>query len=77
MGDGAVVTLEVVLDADLPVRVVLRLGALMEDERVDVDAAFGDEARQIAQVLCERSRGRVGVDEHERPPRIDREGNEA
>ena len=58
MGDGAVVALEVVLDADLPVGVVLRLGPLMEDERVDVDAAFGDEPGQVAQVLGERRRRR-------------------
>ena len=51
MGDGAVVALEVVLDADLPVRVVLALRPLVEDERVDVDPAFGHEPRQVAQVL--------------------------
>ena len=53
VGDGAVVALEVVLDADLPVRLVLALGALVEDERVDVDPAVGDESRQVAEVVRE------------------------
>ena len=56
VGDGAVVALEVVLDADLPVRLVLALRPLVEDERVDVDPALGDEPRQVAQVLGERCR---------------------
>ena len=54
MGDGAVVALEVVLDADLPVRLVLGLRPLMEDERVDVDAALRDDARQLAEVIGQR-----------------------
>ena len=76
MRNGAVVALEVVLDADLPVRVVLALGPPVEDERVDVDATFGDESRQVAQVLRKRTARRVGIDEDERPPGVDRDGHE-
>ena len=54
MGDGAVVALEVVLDADLPVGVVLGFGPLVEDERVDVDATLCDEPRQVAEVVGQR-----------------------
>ena len=43
MRDRAVVALEVVLDADLPVRVVLDLDTVAEDERVDVEPAAGDQ----------------------------------
>ena len=57
MRDRAVVALEVVLDADLPVRVVLDLVALVEDQGVDVDATFRDDARQVAEVLGERAGG--------------------
>ena len=74
---GAVVALEVVLDADLPVRLVLALGPLVEDERVDVDPALGDESRQVAEVLGEAAGRRVGIDEDERPPGVDRDGDEA
>ena len=77
MGDGAVVALEVVLDADLPVRLVLGLRPLMEDEPVDVDAALRDDARQLAEVIGERLGVRVGVDEDERPPGVHGERHEA
>ncbi len=77
VGDGAVVALEVVLDADLPVRLVLALRPLVEDERVDVDPALGDEPRQVAQVLGEAAGRGVGIDEDERPPGVDRDGDEA
>ena len=73
VSNGAVVALEVVLDADLPVGVVLGVGPLMELERVDVDAAIGDHPRQIAEVIGERA-GAGQVDEDERPPRVDRDG---
>ena len=49
----------------------------MEDERVDVDAALGDEPGQVAEVLGERRRGGIGIDEDERPPGVDRDGHEA
>ena len=77
MGDGAVVALEVVLDADLPVRVVLPLRPLMEGERVDVEPAFRHAPREVAEVLLERSRALVGIDEDERPPGVDEDGDEA
>ncbi len=76
MRDGAVVTLEEVLDADLPVRLVLALCPLVEDERIDVDASLRHEPRQIAQVLRERSSVPVGVDEDEGPPGVDRDWDE-
>ena len=71
MGDGAVVALEIVLDAHLPVGVVLRIGPLMKLERADVDAALLDQAWEVAEVLGERRGLEVGVDEHERAPGID------
>ena len=49
----------------------------MESERVDVDPAVGDEPGQVAQVLGERRRSGIGIDEDERPPRVDRDGHEA
>ena len=76
MRDCAVVALEVVLDADLPVRLVLGLRSLEEDERIDVDAAVGDDARKVAEVVGERLGVRVGIDEDEGPPRVDGERHE-
>jgi len=66
-----VVALEVVLDGDLPVRGQLGLDALAEDERVRLD-----QRRKRAHRIGERRRVEVGVDEHERPPRIDLDGPE-
>ena len=74
--DPAVVALEVVLAAHLPVRRHARGGAGVEDERVDVDAGRRDELRQLAERLLEGGRVRVGVDEHERAPGPDRERDE-
>ena len=48
VGNGAVVALEVVLDAHLPVRAVLTLGPPVEDECIHVDTALGHEPGQVA-----------------------------
>ncbi len=53
MRDGAVVALEVVLDADLPVRVEHALGARVEPERVDVDTSLGDAVGYVLEELLE------------------------
>ena len=77
MGDLAVVALEVVLAADLPVRrVLVPARALEEAQRVEVDAGRGDERGQLAERLRERLGLRVRVDEDERAPRVDRNGDE-
>ena len=60
--DGAVVALEVVLAADLPVRGELVFVAGVEDQVVN-----GDEAGHGAEGLGERRRVRVGVDEQNGP----------
>ena len=75
--DLAVVALEVVLAADLPVRVVLGRRAVVEAQRVEVDAGGGDELGQLAEVLGERRGAAVRVDEDERPPGVDRHRQEA
>ena len=76
MGDLAVVALEEVLAAHLPVRLVLRGRALEEAKRVEVEAGGRDELRQLSEVLCERRRVGVRVDEDERPPDVDLHGHE-
>ena len=77
MRDLAVVALEEVLAAHLPVRLVLRGRALEEAKRAEVEAGGGDEVRQLAEVLRERRRVGVRVDEDERPPGIDLDRHEA
>ncbi len=64
----AVVTLEVVLDGDLPVRGERILRPLAKDERVRVDRR-----REPTERLLERRRGGVGVDEQERAPSLELE----
>ena len=77
MRDLAVVALEEVLAADLPVGgVLVAARPLQEAERAEVDARRRDERGQLAQRLGERLRLRVGVDEDERAPRVDRDGDE-
>ena len=76
MGGRAVVALEVVLEVDLPVGVDRPLVMGVEDERREVEAAPRDDRRQFAERLDERRRGRIGVDEQERPPRVDRDGEQ-
>ena len=76
MGDLAVVALEEVLAAHLPVRLVLRGRALEEAKRVEVEAGGRDELRQLSEVLGERRRVGVRVDEDERPPGVDLHGHE-
>ena len=72
MRDGAVVALEEVLDAHLPVaRVLGRLGPRVEAQRVDVEATVGEEGRQLAERVGERLGVEGRVDEDERPPRVD------
>jgi hypothetical protein len=73
--DRAVVALEVVLDTDLPVRRVLGVDAVVEAERLDVDAAGAELRRHLADVVGE-GRIRCRVDEDERPPRLDRDRHE-
>ena len=73
MGDLAVVALEVVLAADLPVRVVLGLGATDEPQRVHVDAPLGEEVRKRAEHVGKRWRLRVRVDEDKGAPGGDRQ----
>ena len=74
VGDLAVVALEEVLAADLPVGGVARVRALQEAERVEVEPGGGDELRQLAERVGERRRLGIGVDEDERPPDVDRAG---
>ena len=76
MGDLAVVALEEVLAAHLPVRLVLRGRALEEAERAQVEAGGREEVRQLAEVLRERWCVRVRVDEDERSPGIHLHGHE-
>ena len=78
MRDLAVVALEEVLAADLPVRgVFVAARALEEPQRVEIDPRGGDEGGQLAERLRERLRLLVGVDEDERAPGVDRDGDEA
>ena len=67
MSDLAVVALEEVLAAHLPVRLVLGGRALEETKRAEVEAGGRDELGQLAEVLGERRRVGVRVDEDERP----------
>jgi hypothetical protein len=68
VGDRAVVTLEEVLARDLPVRCDLPVGAVVEDELVDVEAGRGDPLRNVAQQLGEGRCVVVEIDKAERPP---------
>ena len=77
MRDRAVVALEEVLDADLPVAgVLVRLGPRVEAERGHVDAVGLEEVGQLAEMVGERRRVGIRVDEDERPPRVDRHRGE-
>jgi len=77
MRNRTVIALEVVLDADLPVRLVLPIGARVERERVDVDPGFRDPLRHVFEKLREWRRLGVGVDEDERPPGLEPERQQA
>ena len=78
MRDRAVVALEEVLDADLPVaRVVVRLRPTVEPQRIDVDTAFREVRGQVAERVRKRRRPRVRVDEHERAEHLHRDRDEA
>ena len=55
MRDLAVVALEEVLAAHLPVRLVLPLGPVVEPERAHVEAGVGEQLGQLADRLPERS----------------------
>ena len=77
MRDRAVVALEEVLHADLPVRLELGLGAPDEAKRVDVDSGIGETLGNVVEMPGERSRVRVRVDEDERPPGLDAQSHEA
>src|SRR5918996_1439753 len=73
----AVVALEEVLHADLPVRSVLRLRALQEAEAVDVDPRLGDTLGNVLEEIGERLGALVGAHEEERPPGLEPERDEA
>ncbi len=77
VGDLAVVALEVVLAADLPVRLVLGGRALEEAQPVEVEPGGGHELGQLAERLRERRRFEVRVDEDERAPGVDEHRTEA
>ncbi len=76
MGDGAVVAFEVVLQHRLPVGARLPVAAAVQRMGAEIDAAPGDdvEHRPVA-VLC-RGRVRIEIDEHERPERLDPDGQQ-
>ena len=76
MRDRAVVALEEVLRADLPVGRDLGVGPVEEAERADVDACSGDPLRDVPQDVGEGGCFRIGVDEEKRSPRLEPEGNE-
>ncbi len=76
MCDRAVVALEEVLRADLPVRLVLGLRAGEKSEPVYVDSRRGDPLGDVLQRLPERRCLEIGVDEHERPPGLELQGDE-
>ncbi len=67
--DGAVVALEEVLAGDLPVGADLPVDAVVERERVDLEAGGGDPLGDVAEEVRERRRVVVQVDEAERVPR--------
>jgi hypothetical protein len=69
--DLAVVALEVVLAADLPVRLVRGARAVQEAERLDVETRLGDEGGQVAERVRQGRRLGIGADEHERAPDVD------
>ncbi len=48
----------------------------MEAKRAHVDPAVGEQRGKRAERLRQRLRVRIGVHEHERPPRLDRDGDE-
>jgi hypothetical protein len=72
-----VVALEEVLCADLPVRLGLRLRALEEAQRVDVDPGLGEPLRHVLEALGEWLGVRVRVHEDERPPGVHPQRDEA
>ena len=76
MGDLAVVALEEVLAAHLPVRLVRRGRPLEEAKRAEVEAGGCQEPRQLPEVLRERRCVGVRVDEDERPPGFDLDRHE-
>jgi hypothetical protein len=76
MRGSAVVALEVVLRADLPVRLALGLRAPEEAQPVDVDPGFLDLPRNVPQEVREGLRLRVRSDERERAPGLEPEPDE-
>ena len=75
--DGAVVALEEVLRDDLPVRLDAPLRAVMEPQRVDVDAELRDLLRHRTERHGERLRVGVRVHEEERPPALEAYGSQS
>ena len=75
--DRAVVALEEVLGADLPVaRVLVALGARVEAEPVDLDAAVREQPGEPTEGARERPGVAIRVDEHERAPGLGGDGDE-
>ncbi len=76
MGSRAVVALEEVLGGDLPVAVELRLRALEEAQRVQVDAGVGDPLRDAVEELVERAGFGIRAHEDQRSPGADLQRDE-
>src|SRR5688500_2279076 len=77
MRNRAVVALEEVLGADLPVRLVFGLGSRVKAKRVNVDARRCDAFRDHLEGVREGRRRGIGVDEDEWAPRLEPERNKA
>ena len=78
MIDGAVVALQEIVDADLPVRLErVRPPVAGLHELVEVDAEIVDQRRELAERLREGPAIDVGVHEHHGAPGVDLDGPEA
>src|SRR4029453_9507848 len=74
VGSCAVVALEVVLDRDLPIALDLPVVADTEPQAAEVDPALGDVARERSERAGQRAGLGIRVDEDERPPGLDGDG---
>ena len=77
MGDLAVIALEVVLAADLPVGRVLTLVAAQEAKVLDVDSARREQVGQRRSTSCSAGASESGLTKTNGPPRGDAERHEA
>ena len=73
----AVVALEVVLDRDLPICLDLVGAAVVEAQRVHVEAVLRDNLGKVAQRDVKSRRVHIRVREHERAPRVHLRGHQA